>query len=209
RHGVVMHSDCAQSVGKIPVNVDDLGVDLLTIAGHKLYAPKGIGVLYIRRGVEIEKFMHGADHEMGRRAGTENIILEAGLGMACQLIEQNLENYIQHMGQMRGRLEAGLRREIPGVQINGHPEKRLPNTSSVSFKGQEANTILDQFQGVAASAGAACHADRIDVSAVLKAMNLPIEYAMGTIRLSVGRYTTEDEVDRAVQEIAQVVGSHP
>ena len=205
RHGAVMHSDCAQSVGKIPVDVDDLGVDLLTIAGHKLYAPKGIGVLYIRRGVEIEKFMHGADHEMGRRAGTENIILEAGLGIACQLIEQNLDGYIQHMGQMRDRLEAGLQREIPGVRVNGHPEKRLPNTSSVSFKGQEANTILDKLQSVAASAGAACHSDRIDVSAVLKAMNLPIEYAMGTIRLSVGRDTTEDEIDRAVQEIADVI----
>ena len=205
RHGAVMHSDCAQSVGKIPVDVDDLGVDLLTIAGHKLYAPKGIGVLYIRRGVEIEKFMHGADHEMGRRAGTENIILEAGLGIACQLIEQNLDGYIQHMGQMRDRLEAGLQREIPGVRVNGHPEKRLPNTSSVSFKGQEANTILDKLQSVAASAGAACHSDRIDVSDVLKAMNLPIEYAMGTIRLSVGRDTTEDEIDRAVQEIADVI----
>lgn len=205
RHGAVMHSDCAQSVGKIPVDVDDLGVDLLTIAGHKLYAPKGIGVLYIRRGVEIEKFMHGADHEMGRRAGTENIILVAGLGIACQLIEQNLDGYIQHMGQMRDRLEAGLQREIPGVRVNGHPEKRLPNTSSVSFKGQEANTILDKLQSVAASAGAACHSDRIDVSAVLKAMNLPIEYAMGTIRLSVGRDTTEDEIDRAVQEIADVI----
>jgi len=205
RHGAVMHSDCAQSVGKIPVDVDDLGVDLLTIAGHKLYAPKGIGVLYIRRGVEIEKFMHGADHEMGRRAGTENIILEAGLGIACQLIEQNLDSYIQHMSQMRDRLEAGLQREIPGVRVNGHPEKRLPNTSSVSFKGQEANTILDKLQSVAASAGAACHSDRIDVSDVLKAMNLPIEYAMGTIRLSVGRDTTEDEIDRAVQEIADVI----
>ena len=205
RHGAVMHSDCAQSVGKIPVDVDDLGVDLLTIAGHKLYAPKGIGVLYIRRGVEIEKFMHGADHEMGRRAGTENIILEAGLGIACQLIEQNLDSYIQHMSQMRDRLEAGLQREIPAVRVNGHPEKRLPNTSSVSFKGQEANTILDKLQSVAASAGAACHSDRIDVSAVLKAMNLPIEYAMGTIRLSVGRDTTEDEIDRAVQEIADVI----
>ena len=205
RHGAVMHSDCAQSVGKIPVDVDDLGVDLLTIAGHKLYAPKGIGVLYIRRGGEIEKFMHGADHEMGRRAGTENIILEAGLGIACQLIEQNLDSYIQHMSQMRDRLEAGLQREIPGVRVNGHPEKRLPNTSSVSFKGQEANTILDKLQSVAASAGDACHSDRIDVSAVLKAMNLPIEYAMGTIRLSVGRHTTEDELDRAVREIADVI----
>ena len=207
RHGAVMHSDCVQSVGKIPVNVDDLGVDLLTIAGHKLYAPKGIGALYIRRGVQIEKFMHGADHEMGRRAGTENIILEAGLGMACQLIEQNLESYIQHMSQMRDRLEAGIKQEIPGTQINGHPENRLPNTSSVSFKGQEANTILDSFKSVAASAGAACHSDRIDVSAVLQAMNLPIEYAMGTIRLSVGRYTTNDEIDRAVREIAEVVKS--
>ena len=203
--GVLVHSDCAQSVGKIPVRVDDLGVDLLSIAGHKLYAPKGVGALYVRRGVQLEKLMHGADHEMGRRAGTENVVLVAGLGRACQLIVENLDGYRMHMTEMRDRLEDGLLMAFPEVRVNGHPQRRLPNTSSVSFKRLEANAILDGLKDVAASAGAACHSDRIDVSPVLQAMGVPIEYAMGTIRLSVGRYTTKDEVDRAVVEISGVV----
>ena len=205
KHGVHVHSDCAQSVGKIPVRVDDLGVDLLSIAGHKLYAPKGVGALFVRRGVQLEKLMHGADHEMGRRAGTESVILVAGLGQACQLIVENLDGYRMHMAEMRDRLEAGLLRAFPEARVNGHPQRRLPNTSSVSFRRIEANAILDGLKEVAASAGAACHSDRIDVSPVLQAMDVPIDYAMGTIRLSVGRYTTAEEVDRAVEEIAGVV----
>ena len=204
-HGVLVHSDCAQSVGKIPVRVDDLGVDLLSIAGHKLYAPKGVGALYIRRGVQLEKLIHGADHEMGRRAGTESVILVAGLGQACQLIIENLDAYRMTMAEMRDRLEANLLSAFPEVRVNGHPQHRLPNTSSLSFKGLEANAILDGLREVAASAGAACHSDTIDVSPVLQAMGVPIEYAMGTIRLSVGRYTTAEEVDRAAEEIAGVV----
>lgn len=203
--GVLVHSDCAQSVGKIPVSVDDLGVDLLSIAGHKLYAPKGVRALYVRRGVQLEKLMHGADHETGRRAGTENVVLVAGLGRACQLIVENLDGYRIHMREMRDRLEAGLLRAFPEARVNGHLQRRLPNTASVSFKGLEADAILDGLSEVAASAGAACHSDRIDVSPVLRAMDVPIEYAMGTIRLSVGRYTTTEEVDRAVVEIAAVV----
>jgi cysteine desulfurase NifS len=205
KHGVLVHSDCAQSVGKIPVRVDDLGVDLLSIAGHKLYAPKGVGALYVRRGVQLEKLMHGADHETGRRAGTESVILVAGLGHACQLISENLDAYREHMTAMRDRLEAGLLRAFPELRVNGHPRRRLPNTSSLSFKGLEANAILDGLKDVAASAGAACHSDRIDVSPVLRAMDVPIEYAMGTIRLSVGRLTTPEEVDHATEEIAGVV----
>ncbi len=135
RNGALMHSDCAQSVGKIPVKVDDLGVDLLSIAGHKLYAPKGVGALYIRDGVTVEKLMHGADHESGRRAGTENVVLVSGLGAACQLIEDNLESYTAQMREVRDRLEAGVMRVYPETAFNGHPDKRLPNTTSVSFKG--------------------------------------------------------------------------
>ncbi len=207
RNGALMHSDCAQSVGKIPVKVDDLGVDLLSIAGHKLYAPKGVGALYIRDGVTVEKPMHGADHESGRRAGTENVVLVSGLGAACQLIEDNLESCTAQMREMRDRLEAGVMRVYPETAFNGHPDKRLPNTTSVSFKGLEANAILAEIEGVAASAGAACHSDRIDVSPVLMAMGVPIEYAMGTVRLSVGRYTTADEIDSAVEQIGTVVGA--
>ena len=206
-HGILVHTDCAQSVGKIPVKVDQLGVDLLSVAGHKLYGPKGIGALYVRSGVRLEKLIHGANHEMDWRAGTENVIQIAGLGEACSMIEQNLPDYQTHMQQMRDRLEAGLKAHFPSLRINGHPDLRLPNTSSVSFPGQEANTILDRMHGVAASAGAACHSDRVDVSSVLEAMQIPLEFAMGTVRFSVGRYTTAEDIDRAISEIIQVVDS--
>ena len=205
RHGVLMHSDCAQSVGKIPVRVNDLGVDLLSVAGHKLYAPKGIGALYIRPGVRLEKLMHGANHEQDRRAGTENVIEMMGLGMACELIQQNLAGYARHMTEMRDRLERGLLSSGMDARVNGHPEKRLPNTASISFRGLEADRILANLPTVAASAGAACHSDQVEVSHVLAAMNVPEEYAMGTLRLTVGRFTTEEEIDRAIAEIGEVV----
>ena len=207
RHGALMHSDCAQSVGKIPVRVDELGVDLLSIAGHKLYAPKGIGALYIRPDVRLEKLMHGANHEQDRRAGTENVIQMAGLGMACELIEQNLSQYARHMAEMRDRLEGGLLKSGMDVRVNGHLDERLPNTSSISFRGLEADRILANLSTVAASAGAACHSDQVEVSHVLAAMNVPLEYAMGAIRFSVGRFTTGEEIDRAVAEVSEVVGS--
>ncbi len=205
-YGALVHADCAQSVGKIPVKVDDLGVDLLSIAGHKLYAPKGIGALYIRPGVKLEKLMHGANHEQNRRAGTENVIEMAGLGMACELIEHKLGVHTSHMRQMRDRLEEGLLGLQQDARVNGHPERRLPNTSSVSFRGLEADRILANLGTVAASAGAACHSDQVEVSHVLAAMNVPLEFAMGTLRFSVGRYTTEEEIDRAVAEVGEVVG---
>lgn len=205
RHGVLLHTDAAQSVGKIPVQVDDLGVDLLSIAGHKLYAPKGIGALYIRRGIKLEKLMHGAGHEMGRRGGTENVIEISGLGQAAELIHRNLSSYQRHMREMRDRLEQGLSRRFPGLWIHGHPETRLPNTSSVGFKGLEADNLLSRLDNVAASAGAACHSDRVEVSSVLEAMQVPLEYAMGTLRFSVGRFTTAEEIDRALDEITQAV----
>ena len=205
RRGVLVHADCAQSVGKIPVSVDDLGVDLLTIAGHKLYAPKGIGVLYIRTGVHHEKLIHGANHEMDWRAGTENVIEVGGLGKACELIDRNLTEYHGHMREMRDRLEAGLVDRFPASRVNGHLDKRLPNTSSISFKGLEANVILSELTGIAASAGAACHSDRVEVSSVLQAMQVPLEYAMGTIRFSVGRFTTPNEVDSATDEVSRVL----
>ena len=205
RHGALMHTDAAQSVGKIPVNVADLGVDLLSIAGHKLYAPKGIGALYIKKGVRLEKLMHGAGHEMGWRAGTENVLHAVGLGQACQMIQENQPEYSLHLARMRDRLERGLSQHIPDLWINGHPENRLPNTCSVSFENLEANILLSQLEGLAASAGAACHADQVEVSSVLAAMALPLNYAMGTLRFSVGRFTTEEEIDQAVAEIVRVV----
>jgi cysteine desulfurase len=208
RHGALMHTDAAQSVGKIPVDVDALGVDLLSIAGHKLYAPKGIGALYIRSGVRLAKLLHGASHEAGRRPGTENVLEIVGLGQACQVAGRDLEKNMAHFRAMRDRLHAGLLRELGegAFKLNGHPEKRLPNTLSISFRGVEANTLLSEIgEQVAASAGAACHADEVDVSAVLEAMKVPVDWAMGTVRFSTGRGTTAEEVDRAVEVVAQAV----
>ncbi len=204
-NSIIMHTDAAQSMGKIAVNVADLGVDLLSLAGHKLYGPKGVGALYVRSGLILEKFMHGANHEGNRRAGTENVLEIVGLGAACELISQNLPDYRQHYSKMRDRLEQGLRQRIPRLRVNGNLEQRLPNTASISFKGLEANTILAELETVAASAGAACHAEAVELSAVLEAMAVPLEYAMGTIRFSVGRQTSAAEIDQALEEITAVI----
>ena len=205
RHGIFLHSDCAQSIGKIPVEVDELGVDLLSIAGHKLYAPKGVGALYVRSGVQLEKIMHGANHESGLRAGTENVILIVGLGEACRLIRDHLSEYIDNMQAMRDLLEVGLTGDNIDSRINGHPILRLPNTLSIGFKGVAADQLLLDLDSVASSAGAACHTDNVEISQVLEAMKVPLEYAAGTIRLSVGRYTTQQEVSHAVKEITDWV----
>ncbi len=197
-HGIVFHTDAAQSVGKIPTRVDELDVDLLTIAGHKLYAPKGIGALYVRGGIQLEKLIHGADHEQGLRAGTENVLEIVGLGQACEMAKRDLEKNTRHMQKMRDLLYAGLRQQWGEIRLNGHPEKRLPNTLSVCFKSIEANTLLAEIESVAASAGAACHSDSVRVSSVLEAMQVDLEYAMGTVRFSTGKMTTEEEVNHTV-----------
>lgn len=205
RHGVLMHTDAAQSVGKIPTNVDQLGVDLLSVAGHKLYAPKGVGALYIRTGVKPEKLIFGADHERGWRAGTENVLEIVGLGKACELMNEQLDRRAEHMRKLRDRLHEGIAARIRDVRPNGHPESRLPNTLSLSFKGIEANAILSELTEVAASAGAACHADQVTMSPTLEAMRVPVDYAMGTIRFSTGALLTQAEVDRAIEAVTSVV----
>ena len=204
-HNIIMHTDAAQSIGKIPVRVDELGVDLLSIAGHKVYASKGVGALFIRTGVELSKQIHGATHEHNIRAGTENVLEIVGLGKACALVTENLDSFSNHLRENRELLEEGIKAAFPWVKVNGHPENRLPNTSSVSFRSLEANTILSELVNVAASAGAACHAEHVDVSHVLKAMHLPVEFAMGTIRFSVGRNTTKEEIEQALVEINSVI----
>jgi cysteine desulfurase len=208
KHGVLFHSDCAQSIGKIPVTTSDLGVDLLSMAGHKLYAPKGVGALFVKQGLNLEKQIHGANHERGLRAGTENVIEIVGLGKACQLISQHLPTYIKTMKTMLDRLETGLRNSGLPIEIHGHPDFKLPNTCSVGFKNIEADELLLHLTNIAASAGAACHTDNVELSSVLSSMHIPWEYAMGTIRLSVGRCTTTQEIDLALNEIQKVVSKH-
>jgi cysteine desulfurase len=205
-HGIRVHTDAAQSMGKIPVNVEELGIDLLSLAGHKLYAPKGVGVLYVRRGVMLETFMHGAGQEMGQRAGTENILEIVGLGKACEVAARDLEKNRRHMLNMRDRLHTAIASGLREVRLNGSVELRLPNTLSLSFRHLEANRILEAIAPqVAASAGAACHSGGVEISHVLKAMAVPVEWAQGTLRLTTGRMTTPAEVDCAAKVIVEAV----
>ncbi len=205
-HGALVHTDAAQTPGKELVCVSDLDVDLLSVAGHKLYAPKGVGALYVRDGIRLAKFMLGAGHEMGRRASTENLLGIVGLGSASQLVTEHLPSYAAHMRAMRNRLETGLQRVGGDVRINGHKERRLPNTLSIGFRGLNATDLLTKLEdSVAASAGAACHSDRVTVSGVLQAMGVPFEYARGTLRFSVGRNTTETEIDSTIQAVGRAV----
>ncbi len=206
KHDIVLHTDASQSVGKIPVDVEGLGVDLLSIAGHKLYAPKGVGALYIRPGLAPAKLMHGAGQEMAVRPGTENVLEIVGLGMACEIAGRDLKKNSNHMQAMRDRLYAGLKKGCDPVKRNGHPQKCLPNTLSISFRNLEANRILDEIAStVAASAGAACHSDTVEVSIVLGAMNVPLDWAKGTLRLTTGRMTTEADIDKAARVITAAV----
>lgn len=207
RRGIVYHTDAAQSAGKVPVRVTELGVDLLSLAGHKLYAPKGVGALFVREGTALEKFMHGAGHESGMRAGTENLIGIVGLGKACELAFQNLEKNTVVMRRTRDRLLAGLRSIAPAARINTKPEISLPNTLSVSFPGIMGGELLARMEGVAASAGAACHSDRVEISHVLAAMNISRDYALGTVRFSTGKDTTDGEIDRALPIIQKALES--
>ena len=201
--GIIMHTDAAQSVGKIPTDVRHLGVNLLSIAGHKLYAPKGIGALYIKQGIALSKFMHGAGHEQGRRAGTENVMGIVGLGKACEIARQDLDKNFDHMKKMKERLYNGLKSRREELRLNGHPDKCLPNTLSLSFKNVNVNELLSEIKDcVAVSAGSACHSGKTEISHILEAMDVPVEYALNTIRFSTGRMTTEDEIDIAVKVIA-------
>ena len=202
---ILLHCDAAQSVGKIPVEVLRLGVDLLSVAGHKLYAPKGVGALYIRKGVQLEQLIHGANHESNRRAGTENVLLNVGLGKACEIAGRDLKRNMAHLQAMRDRLFEGLRREAGAIRLNGHPRERLPNTLSIGFENIEANRLIAQMPHLAVSAGAACHADAVTVSQTLAAMQVPLSAAMGTIRFSTGKYTTAEEIDAALEIIASAV----
>ncbi len=206
RHGIVMHTDAAQSVGKIPTDVQVLGVDLLSVAGHKLYAPKGVGALFVRQGLQLEKFCHGAGQEKGMRAGTENVLEIVGLGKACEIAARDLERNMAHMQAMRDKLHQAITEQLDRVHLNGHRLNRLPNTVSLAFEGIDSNRILEEIGlQVAASAGAACHADTVQLSHVLEAMRVPPQWAKGTLRFSVGRMTSAVEIKDAIEIIVQAV----
>jgi cysteine desulfurase len=204
--GVLLHSDAAQSVGKIATKVDDLRVDLLSLTGHKFYGPKGVGALYIREGTKLEPLMHGASHESGRRAGTENVLLDVGLGTAAELAADL--SWTDGVRELRDRLWDELRRQWgEEVVLNGHPTRRLSNTLNVSFVGMRGADILAGLPEVAASTGSACHADSITLSPVLAAMGVAPEVGVGAIRFSLGRMTTREEITALLERLAQIAAA--
>jgi cysteine desulfurase len=194
--GIFMHTDAAQSVGKIPALVKDLNVDFLSIAGHKFYAPKGVGALYIRRGVEVEPLIHGAGHESGRRAGTENVPLIVALGKACELAGRELDSRWGHMLTMREYLHDNLKKMFGAkLHLNGHPTERVPNTLNISIEGFFGQELLAKIPEVAASTGSACHSRSREMSHVLRAMGVPERIGCGAVRFSVGQWTTASDID--------------
>lgn len=206
-HGALLHTDAAQSAGKIGVDIGALGADLLTLAGHKLYAPKGVGALYVRDGVRLEPLVHGGGQERGHRAGTENVPYAVGLGAACEIAQRSLPEATHRLASLSERLWHGLQAALgEGVVLNGHPRQRLPNTLNVSFVGQVGAELLARVPEIAASTGSACHEGGSAPSSVLEAMGVPPAVARGAIRLSVGRSTTEAEVDRAADLLASRAG---
>jgi len=202
--GALCHTDAAQSVGKIATDVEILGVDLLTVAGHKLYGPKGVGALFVREGVKLEPFLHGAGQEAGRRAGTENVLAIVGLGAACELALEWMDD--SHLQTLRDEFWNQLQNTFGNrVVLNGHPEQRLPNTLNVSFCGERGQEILDRLPNLAASTGSACHAGRLQMSPVLTAMGISPEVGLGTIRFSLGRTTTLAEIEATVSMLTGCV----
>ena len=201
--GALVHTDAAQSVGKVPVDVRELGVDLLSIAGHKLYAPKGVGALYVRRGTPIAPVLRGASHERGVRPGTENVASIVGLGRACALAHEAIAG-AGRMRALRDRLWERLRGAVEGLEANGHDAPRLPNTLSVRFPRVSGTSLLTRVENeVAASTGSACHDGHESPSPVLRAMGIDDSSALGTVRLSLGRATTESDIDVAADALAR------
>jgi cysteine desulfurase len=202
-HGALFHTDAAQSVGKIQTRVDELGVDMLTVAGHKLYAPKGIGALYVRAGVELEPVVYGGGQERGLRAGTENVALAVALGAAARIAREDLGASGDRLRRLRDLLEARLEERLRGrLSVHGHPTERLPTTLNVGIEGVRGEALLAAAPLVAASTGSACHEGVHEPSPVLLAMGVPAERALSALRLSVGRWTSEDDVEQAARHLA-------
>ncbi len=209
RAGALFHTDAVQAAGKVPMNMSESEIDMLSISGHKLHAPKGVGVLYVRRGVRFRPFIIGGHQEKGRRGGTENVASIIGLGKACELARKGMAEEIAHVKKLRDRLETGIAERIPAIRINGDKSSRLPNTSSISFEyieGEAILLLLDQH-GICASSGSACTTGSLEPSHVLRAMGLPYTAAHGTLRFSFSRYNTVEEVDRIIEVLPSVIST--
>lgn len=208
KHGVLLHTDAAQSVGKIPVRVEDLGVDLLTVAGHKLYAPKGIGALYTKHGLQLEPVIYGGGQESGRRSGTENVANMVALGTACLLAQEQLAESQVRLQRLRDELQRLMEKYIPDrVHLNGHLPDRLPNTLNVSVDGVIGEEVLADTPEIASSTGSACHEGNTDPSPVLMAMGMSRERALGALRLTLGRWSTEEQIEEAARLLARSMDS--
>jgi cysteine desulfurase len=205
--GIVFHTDAVQAVGKIPINLSKSSIDLLSLSGHKLHAPKGVGVLFVRKGTRLTPFMLGGHQEGGRRAGTENVPGIIGLGKACELAMQNFDQENKKVKTLRDKLEKGIIEKCPDCMVNGDNENRLPNTSNISFEFIEGESILlmlDKF-GICASSGSACTSGSLEPSHVLRAMGIPYTAAHGSIRFSLSRYNTEEEVDFTIEKLPTII----
>ena len=205
--GVLFHTDAVQAVGKTPIDLAHLPADMLSLSGHKLHAPKGIGVLYVRKGVRFRPFLRGGHQEKGRRAGTENVPYIVGLGAAASLAAEHMQEERVNVAMLRDRLEQGLLKLIPDCMVNGDVENRLPNTTNIAFKNVEGEAILLMLDrlGVCASSGSACTSGSLEPSHVLRAMGVPFTYAHGSIRLSLSRYSTQEEVDYVIENFPGVI----
>lgn len=205
--GIVFHTDAVQAIGKVPVDVDKSKVDMLSLSGHKIHAPKGVGALFVRKGTRFSPFLIGGHQEGGRRGGTENVVSIIGLGKASELAENHLEEVTTRVGQLRDKLESELLRRIPNSMINGDSENRLPNTTSISFEYVEGESILlmiDEF-GICASSGSACTSGSLEPSHVLRAMGVPFTAAHGSIRFSLSIYNTEEEINFIIEKLPPII----
>ncbi len=205
--GVTFHTDAVQAAGKIPIDLQKLNIDLLTVSGHKLYGPKGVGALFARRGVRLVPLIHGGHHERNRRGGTENVAGIAGFGKACEIALRDMDREITHLKMLRERLEKGIAEKIPHVKINGHLEKRLPNTANISFEFVEGESLLLNLdmKGIAASSGSACTSGSLEPSHVLLAMSLSHEMSHGSVRFSLGKSNTTEEIDYLIEIMPPIV----
>ena len=209
KHGALFHTDAVQAVGKVPIDLANSQIDMLSCSGHKLHAPKGIGVLYVRRGIRFRPFIVGGHQEKARRGGTENVASIVALGKAAELAKANMEEEVKYLSMLRDRLEAGLLKTVPRIKINGDRSSRLPNTSSISFEFIEGEAILllmNQF-GICASSGSACTTGSLEPSHVLRAMGIPYTSAHGTIRFSFSRYNTVEEVDFILEKLPPIIAT--
>lgn len=204
--GVIFHTDAVQAAGKVPIDVQKLNIDLMTISGHKIYAPKGIGALFVKRGVRLVPLIHGGHHERNRRGGTENVAGIVGFGKAAEIAMRDMDKEIEHLKALKDRLEAGLGK-IPHIKINGHIEKRLPNTSNISFEFVEGESLLLNLdmKGIAASSGSACTSGSLEPSHVLVSMGLSHELSHGSVRFSLGKSNTVEEIDYLIEIMPPIV----